>query len=216
MRLLLLVLVFVSSAQGFELSDGGDVVFCRGSFKPEEPPGGDYSLDYLVTLGLDFKKDVPVTNLQESFNRIENILISKVGNFVESFQTYRKYYRNWRTHLPHAWLQATATVRNLHNPDVVDLVPENCSQGEHISVLKVVNRQPQANGQVFYLYLPQILDQMERRNPLQASYLAVHEWLWSITDHPARIRRINRFLHSSSIDEMSREEVIAQLQGMGL
>jgi hypothetical protein len=44
----------------------------------------------------------------------------------------------------------------------------------------------------------------------------VHEWLWDLSPNVDRNRRINHFLHSKKIEQLSPNEVQEYLKGMGL
>ncbi len=196
--------------------DGGDVVSCNSSGDPAAPAPGYYSLDYFVTLGFGYGEPATVTSLESSLDRIEALLDEKVGAFGDSFRTFRRFYGDWHSHNPQFWRQGTLEIRGLNNPDVVDLIPENCRDGARARLIKMIKRNDLDHGRILYIYQPQVIDQISRDRPLQVSYLLVHEWTRFISNHPTRNRIINRFLHSSRIDEMSPEEVQAELRGMGV
>ena len=66
-----------------------------------------------------------------------------------------------------------------------------------------------------YKFVPDLVDQLKSENPIQLSFLLIHEWLWDFSSHVDRNRRINYWLHSDRLESWTREEWLANLKGIG-
>lgn len=96
--------------------------------------------------------------------------------------------------------------------------PENCGSldGNPNQYLQAIIRQKDGKNTRFF-YDSNVLDQLEA-SPLQASFLILHEWLWSFVE-PGRgesLRLLNRFLHGKDWEKLSSEaDLFKVLENLG-
>jgi hypothetical protein len=238
-----LLCLLVLSSPGFAAGRAGNgfAVRCR----PEAGglAGGYYSLDYLVTMGQGASR--PVKSWAESAARIKKLLAGVLSraqldlfeDFVTSVRNTDDYSRR------RVWEPAPFGVINLRkkgvpeDPDpapvpkeqlksnlrsLVSELPEPCknSEGDSELIPAVVFQDEAFTGRpvgyLVYKFVPQLLNDLEVTDPLQLSYLYLHEWLWDISNSEDRNRRINQLLHSERVEKMSPAQLRKQLVGMGL
>lgn len=222
---LLLTMIAATSAwaeDGVKIGngDGGDAVYCRHSSDDNVPVDGYYFLDYLATLNMDFGENVQITGWSQSAARIQHIFQSLSPGMAESFKSYVQDLANHHDFTrAHVWEPADGILA-IHDQKLVSSVPESCMNHGSIKLFQVVAHQnPQVSGrpagQRVYTYVPKMFDALNKTSPLQMSYLYLHEWLWKHSDNVNRNRRINRMIHSVSLQEMSAAEIKQQLIGMG-
>lgn len=223
----LLILIAVTSwanagsRAGGDAGNGGSVVVCSPSAL--NSLNGMYSVDYVLTMPEAIADDrqlyVP-RNWEDSAARIWKILAEKAPYLLESFDDFRESYRN-RGNLVSGriWESAPYGVTTILEQGAVALVPNNClDRGHFQSVQAIVRQYSDYTGSklIVYKYVPAVLDGLEVQDPLQLSFLLVHEWLWDLSDNPDRNRRLNRFFHSRGIETMSVVEFDHTLNVLGL
>ena len=203
------------------IPEGGDIVFCEPSSEPDSPKPGAYALDYLITLGLDFGGDRSVESWERSKPKIRNIIARNIPEYIASYDLFTKYIRGYRQNNPHVWMHGTVEFRKIHDFVLVSRVPENCRSNDFVTtqiaiIRKEIGPREKPDSRLLYIYQYVWLDRLEKTSPLQLSMLYVHEWLWNISKNSFVNRRVNKFLHSKSVMNLSRSQVRAQLKGMGL
>jgi hypothetical protein len=204
---------------------------------------GFYSLDYLSTVGLGASRQVKTW--EESAERIKRLLAGVLSekemklyeDFVDNVRNVNDYGKN------RIWESAPYGVINLKTQFAVDAADPGPIAKEQIksNLRSLVTKLPKAcqtgnddadlipavvfqdhfftgrpEGSLVYKFVPKVLNELEANNPLQLSYLYIHEWLWDISNSEDRNRRINHLLHSERIESMSTSEIRRQLTGMGL
>lgn len=221
-KFILLICVFsINLWAGQEIGNGGDSVHCVASDKNQF--SGLYSLDYLLTYQeTNANNDiVQVATLQESLLRITRLLKKKAPEFMEGFDDFVGLIQNKDVAQARFWEEAPFGLIDLKDEKMVNLVPANCRQGNAVQIVQTVIRQdPEASGvspgKVLYKYVPSIFEKLEKQNPIQLSFLLVHEWLWDVSSNVDRNRRINRFLHSNEFELLTRDQTITKLKALGL
>jgi hypothetical protein len=220
----------------------GFAVPCRES-QADGLAEGYYSLDYLVTLGLGKSREV--RSWEESAARIKKILTGVLSqsqmalfdDFVSNVRNTEDYSRQrvWEPSLFGVVnLKTQIAVDNpgnlpLHNEQIksnltslVSKLPQSCqtASGDVELVPAVVFQDHfftgRPEGYLVYKFVPKILNELEVNDPLQLSYLYVHEWLWDISNNEDRNRRLNQLLHSERVEKMTKAQIRQQFSGMGL
>ena len=218
--LILLLTHSVSWAGGFTVNNGGDAVVCQPAPMLNQL-NGFYSLDFMAL----FRADMPpvqVRSVAESLHRIEKLLHEKLPELAPSFSEFvGTLFNETQYFQPRIWEKAAYGLVDLKDENFVSIVPSNCLQDGHLMIVQAVIRQdPSALGlpknKVLYRYVPEVIKNLIKTNPLQLSFLLVHEWLWDFSDNVERNRRINYLLHSKNLELWSREEWISALQNLGL
>lgn len=181
------------------IGNGGDTVFCRVS--DQNNFRGFYSLDYLMTYkkSNDNRYIFQPRDLGFSLERIANILADTNRDLHYNFVTYVNLIRNDSDFSQkYIWNEAGFGLRPIHDEHIIQLVPRNCFYQDNtkgLQIIQTVIRRERDQQTVFY-YHPEILAQLEKLDPLQASFLLVHEWLWNLTNDVTIVRDVNWYLHS--------------------
>ena len=210
----------ISNAGGFTVNNGGDAVVCQPAPAMNQL-NGYYSLDFMAL----FRPEMPpvqVGSVAQSLHRIEAILREKLPELAPSFSEFvGTLFNETQYFQPRIWEKAAYGLVDLKDENFVSIVPVNCQQNGHLMIVQAVIRQdPSALGlpkdKVLYRYVPEVIKNLIHTNPLQLSFLLVHEWLWDFSDNVERNRRINYLLHSKNLELWSRSEWISTLQNLGL
>ncbi len=243
MRLALVLMWLSLSTIGYAGGRAGNgfALECRDD-KDHGLKAGYYSLDYLATLGLG--ASVKVKSWKESSGRIrkrlKGVLTAKQLALYDDFVAT---VRNEDYAKSRVWEASPFGVVNLKTEasaerpgkdplhkeqlktnleSLVQKVPDACldTKGEIGLIPAVVFQDSfftgRPEGYLVYKFVPKVLDSLEVNDPLQLSYLYIHEWLWDISNNEDRNRRINHLLHSEKADDASAGELREQLKGMGL
>ncbi len=243
MRLALVLLWICLPTIGYAGGRAGNgfALECRDD-KEHGLKAGYYSLDYLATKGLG--PAVKVRTWKESAERIRKRLKGALSNKqLALYDDFVATVRNDDYTKTRVWEAAPFGVLNLKteaSPEqpgkdplhkeqlktnlqsLVQKVPDACSDTKGgIGLIPAVVFQDsfftgRPDGYLVYKFVPKVLDSLEVNDPLQLSYLYIHEWLWDISNNEDRNRRINHLLHSEKGDVASTGEVRKQLKGMGL
>lgn len=181
------------------VGNGGDSVHCTES--QDNILHGYYALDYLLTFqnqnqNADIK---PVNDWESSRDRILKILENKHPDLALSFKNYLNSYGNFTDWTrARIWQEASYGLVDIKDERIVRRLPKNClvpgSDG-NINLIQTVVRVPKPDSIVYEVDL-NILNDLLMNNPLQASFILVHEWLWDLTSDVQVIRDLNRYLHS--------------------
>jgi len=208
---------------------GGDVVACKA--KPTESRyQGLYMLDYLLTRRDDFNEDVDekfkflsreVTGLTialEIAKKLEAVSPSAAKDF-RSFLSYIEN-ENWdRGNLEGAdlfrvWVSAPRLM-DYKDEDFITDIPSNCyNDNGQRNISQIVLRED-VNSTIIYHYNRALMTEL-KTDPLQFSYLLVHEWLRDYTVHATIIQNVNRYLHSETFFNAQSYESAAIIKRMGL
>ncbi|HEX4926262.1 MAG TPA: hypothetical protein VFV50_19365, partial [Bdellovibrionales bacterium] len=201
MNAFVFMVLFASQAfaSGGAVGNGGDAVVCRPS--SQNKFNGYYALDYLAKYQSNLDA-VPAASIEQALNRIEAGLHAKLPELWPSFREFRNNVFNTRDFTrKHIWEEAAFGLVDLKDEALVERLPENCRAGDKIAVVQAVIRQPPSVAglpeyKVKYKFVPQVTEALRRQNPVQLSFLIVHEWLWDFSKNVDRNRVINYLLHS--------------------
>jgi hypothetical protein len=221
MHLVWIIALFVGQAQalsGNGVNNGGDAVSCRPSTTNSYE--GYYSLDYLAQFDPALQA-VEVRSLDDSLARMEAGLKAKLPELVPSFLDFKSGLFN-ETNPRHArfWEKAPFGLIDLKDENLVTRLPENCRDGEKVSIVQAVVRQPpnisgRPLDKFVYKYVPEVVDRLRSTQPIQLSFLILHEWLWDFSSNVERNRRLDYWLHSAHLENWSREEWLSNLEAIG-
>lgn len=206
------------AAIGGDVGNGGDAVYCQSS--NNNPFSGYYSLDYLVQYQ-NSDDLVAANSLESSLVRIENLFKKNIPELYESFLLFHKNILNTTdTTQVHLWEKAPFGLVDLKDEKLVNLIPANCLNNGNISIVQAAirvnsNLSGRPLGFYLYKYVPEVLQNLKMTNPVQASFLIVHEWLWQHSSSVDRNRRVNYWLHSKIFEKSSREDSLKYLAGLG-
>lgn len=214
----LITLLTLKSYAGGIVGNGGDAAYCRPS--TENKFSGYYSLDYLV----QYNPDEPVGTAQSidsSLERVEKVLREKLPELADNFHEFvinvfnttnptKKYY----------WEKTPFGLVDLKDENLVTQLPKNCRVGDQTEIVQAVIRMNSTvvglpPDKFLFRFVPEVTEQLQSSNPVQLSFLIVHEWLWNFSDNVDRNRRINYWLHSTQVDKWTREELLKNLSAIG-
>jgi len=206
-------------AGGIDIGNGGDIIKCKPGI--ENDLFGFYSLDYLVFDGREDTEIEDVSSWEQSLFRIRQQLVEKVPELLTSFDEFSYDILNTDYSRKHVWESTDYELIELDDEDLPVSIhlPDNCRKDGKIQLIQAVIRQNKdfsGSDNIFFKYMPEVFDSLESQNPLQLSFLLVHEWLWSVSDNVDRNRRINWYFHSVYFEEGSSEDVRAHLEAIGL
>lgn len=206
---------------GQDVGNGGDVVDCVAS--SDSPFQGTYSLDYLVTYQeSNLNQDiVKVASISESLGQLRKLLSEKLPEYIQSFDEFSKLILNKDILKPRIWEEAPFGLIDIHDENLISLVPTNCRVNNTLRITQAVVRQTSyftgvSDEKLIYKYVPKIFQKLEKESPLQLSFVLIHEWLWDLSHNVDRNRRLNRFFHSQEFQSLSKDQVREKLSALGL
>ena len=214
----ILVILFIAflphgfvAAGGVAVGNGGNIARCATKSNYQ-------SLDYMLTKGMYGKRVSisPIKSLNQSFQRILNLILQKFPKRQESFREFVGLVRNRDESKQYVWHIATDGLDSILELDVH--LPFLCRSnfGSTDILQAVVREKPDSSGQIIFDYDQNIFLTLEKDDPLQLSFLLVHEWLWNFFADIEQVRKVNYFLHSSLFDELSPSESFLELNRLGL
>lgn len=208
------LLLTVASIAGHGVRNGGVTVRCPQS-------GKSFSLDYFLAKG-SFTQDTKIVKfrfMNQSLNRIETLLKEKVPELASSFVEFNYYTSNViNPNAPYFWKVSSNPLPELDDQDVTsafDICPEAFNTVPFTATQAVIRHDLSTSTkfQVTFEYDSQAIKDLDAT---QKSFLFVHEWLWNISKDIEQNRKINYFLHSSLLEELSAPEVKQQLKRYGI
>ena len=177
-----------------KVGNGGDAVVCQFNETPEF-----YALDFLLLDASEKSKLAPVVSIYESLFRILSLLEEKQPELAPSFKEFIDFYLNEDNLLaPRLWVAKPFGLIDLKDENIKKKLPDQCFSGNQVQLTQAVIRQEKEN-QILYHFVPEVVSLLEETNPLQLSFLIVHEWLWDITQDVNTLRELNRRLHSQTM-----------------
>jgi hypothetical protein len=202
MKFLFISLIFFSSlsfAGGVHVGNGGNVIQCSGKSHFQ-------SLDYVLTVDFFGKKFglVKVQSVAESFDRISKILAKKYPNLQPSFLEFVHNIKNTKSGSNYIW-KGVYDVETA--PREMVQIPYSClNHYDSVEIQQaVLRRTPDlvngVPGPIVFEYDIELLSDLEKTDPLQLSFLMVHEWLWNYTKSPSENRQLDYYLHSTLVEE---------------
>lgn len=192
------------------VGNGGDVVLCsapQGAAIDDSPDSGLYALDYLLVSRPDDLYQPK--SLEDALDHVEEALAG-APVLLKSFRSYRNLIGNSSlTKGIRIWEINNRRPRELDDEDLTRELPENCrakkntdavkQDGLHLGIYQAIIRRTEGRYIYYEAYKP-ILDKLEDPNadPLQASMLYVHEWLWDYAKNAYQLRKLNMLLHQQN------------------
>jgi hypothetical protein len=219
MKIAFLILLLIASftinahADSGTVLNGGDAVMCKPESGSEFK--GVFALDYLASYDSEASPIYPVRTLDESLGRISKLIEQKLPELHASFIVFAKNLLNRDLQRTYIWQPAKFGLIDVKDENLVSLLPMNCRNSDgSASLIQAIVRQPSGTSglpgtKVLFAFQPEILKSMD---PLQLSFLLVHEWLWGHNQNPIVNRMVNRFLHSKQFEQLPREKIVEILR----
>ncbi len=193
--------------------EGGDIVTCSNN--PEASRyNGVFSLDYIFSH--DYYSNKPLYEKYKGYEFAENksceehvdqiqkkisALYPKLGAGLKLFRNSFKSGDGPKS----IWFPATRGSLVVIRPEEqLKKLPENC-KAENIT--RIFQRQP-FGDRVKYLWDADNYNKIANENPLQCSYLQIHEWLRDFVKNTDRVNDITMFLHSEYFIKTGKKEAI--------
>jgi hypothetical protein len=207
---LLLSLLAINTSHaggGVLVGNGGNIVRCSGR-------ENFFSADYILSKA----KHGDHTKLAEGanpFRRMAKLLNAKLPSMANSYSQFMDAFENHDNSSHYVWMVPRNGLEVLRD-EMMEL-PYSCKNWNGpVEIRQVVIRNySEASGRVIFKYDPEALE-LIRNNKLQLSFLLVHEWLWDFTKDITVNRKINYFLHSTQLDDLSAEEIQSKFKQYGL
>jgi len=239
-----------SADTGGVVDNGGGGVACHAG--PESPLDGFYALDYALTFDYEtgnsdlVEVDSWRTHMWKVMVRfielyrftVEEkgfffILIGEIRNFIGAAE-------GDRIHKGRTWVKGSPPPRD-GTAKENQLLPANCKNADNkVKIISVVQRLPEFENTPYtkkltrissiqYLYDEATMELLEETNPIQSSFMMMHEWLWDemcgelvatyITRHrncdDPLLRTMNRYFHTKRFIESEPDEVLQELRRLG-
>ena len=189
--------------------NGGDVVLCDGTYKFQ-------SIDYVIGVAASSRFSVaPVENLASSFHRIGRLLREKSPRLGRSFSRF-SYEFDSTAGGTRRYVWSATDEPDLGARDKIKeflLLPVTCKGSTTTPAIRQVVHRTRQGREVNFEYEHDMLFSLE---PLQLSFVLVHEWLWDFTLTTEQNRRLNVLLHSRDFDTLSPAAFEAILAALGV
>jgi hypothetical protein len=209
-----------SNAGGFAVGNGGDVLICSTS--AGKLAAGIYARDYLLSNAVTLELR-PVKNAIASMKKIQTILTKHSPNLTESLASFQNDWLNASKYeAKHIWEAAPFGLQGISEQDELLSLPDSCKNADGTPNAKqIIVRTFSQTSQLtskkrLFKYDPDLFAQLDKENPMQLSFLAVHEWLWEISQDEVVNRRIVVFLHQKGIEKLTSTEFRKELTDRGL
>jgi hypothetical protein len=199
---------------GFIGENGGDFLNCEPASGSNF--SGQFALDYVLTYDshVGRAEDPAEASFDELTARTTRILETKAPELADSWKGYLALLQNSDPAQPRVWHAAGSGLADLKDEQLSRQIDANCKISKDGALVPNLNQMVRrsyyidANGlKIFYDYDQRTFDDARVANPLQLSYLAVHEWLWDFVREPNANRWVNRLIHSKRVETMSRGDV---------
>jgi hypothetical protein len=217
MTLLVLKLFVVvpALAAGGDVGNGGDAVVCQKAI--QNPFSGTLSLDYMLTLQNGQENDLqPIHSFEESMTRISKIMAdrchegipttkeSRFSAMLEKFIASRSNHTDWSQ--PYIWHASAYGLVDIHDERLSRVLPKNCQTNGVPAIIQAIIRKPRPDmGMIVFEYDPDIELELQRQ-PLQQSFLYIHEFLRNYLTDIDKIRWLNWFLHSQQMEKLNEDD----------
>lgn len=150
-------------------------------------------------------------NVRESYKKAKNAkeIVAKIAlrledynlGMAESLRDYQKFNEDPSdVDEGRVWLKSTNPLIELNDADITRL-PKNCISRatKKFRLQQAVvryKREGDTTERVFYAADSRILSALEKNNPVQLSFLYIHEWLRDFTEDSQTLSMANQLLHS--------------------
>jgi hypothetical protein len=194
----------LSFAGGRVTGNGGDSVVCGGQ---------RFLLDYALMPKADKAQLLGVAFLESSMLRIHSLLSKHSTFLAEQFLVFKDLRANqtepWQAYF---WEFGELDLVNVPDEALSRVLSKDC---DPLTMAQLVVRSESDSGDVRFevnsLHAEAVL-----ADPLQASLLYVHEWLWDLVGDAAQVRRLNAFLHSSVAADADTAQFLRTLESLGV
>lgn len=209
---------------------GGDFVYCYND-STSSNFHGYYTLDFLLNRENDFESNRAVnytegTSWKEVINSITKKLNDVAPNSAyKGLNSYMKLLENhdWAVELAadevFRYWEPTLNLLDYKDEekDRISKLPKNCYSKEtgKVNISQVVLRTDEGSS-IVYSYDKELFNNVKKTNPLQFSYLVVHEWLRDYSFQSRIIRRVNNYLHSTEFQNDDKYVAALKIARMGL
>ncbi len=193
---------------GGEVGNGGDVIECAG--RPMGEPPGLYTLDYLLAPPQAALAAVPLEKIQSLLLRLYPPLGRHLKEFVRLIE-------NTDATEMYVWSANPFGLVDIDDEAVIAILPPECGSGPTKRWQQVVVQQEV--GQKRLLTYDSKLFARLRLDPVQYSYLIIHEWLWSMSKSATQVRMANQVFHRHLAGEdatISSLKLVETLSALGL
>ena len=191
------------------VGNGGDAIFCQAS--TENALSGYYSLDFVIN-GSWNSMDESYESKHADLIRLLNKTYPVLGKSLDDFFAH---LLKQDLDQPRTWKPFQTGLIQLNDQNLISLVPENCrSKDNATNIYQAIVREQRPN-QTVYNYDVELLNELKKQ-PLQLSYLLLHEWLWDFTDNVSIIRDANEILHTRLWNADTVDENVRSLNAIGL
>lgn len=215
----------MASAQ-VEVGNGGDVIYCREDAGESEFSGW-YFLDYVATWDSVLGRDA----FHTSSDPVEHIISLLMDRMPSLGMSLREFVDEARRQLAQGsdptrrfiWMRTSNGILALRDEQLSFLpesFPANCfepnSTGgrQALNLHQVVIHQNRGEASIFK-YDPQYATRIVN-DPIQASMLFVHEWLWRYSPNATVTRDVNRYLHTQAVERTDGQSLKRALTNLGL
>ena len=203
-----------------EVGNGGDGIRCQSA--NHGPAAGFYSLDYLATLS-ESSRLGDIATVADPLARIRQKLLP-ILQFGRIFDGYVDYS------LPqldsgitregiYQWQPLSLQNFSINDESLLGQLPDNCvavdALGRRVANISQLVVRNWRQSYTLYYYDRNLVSEL-RSDPLQFSFLMVHEFLWQYVTNADAIRSVNRFLHSTQIDSMTPVQLEQALRAKGV
>lgn len=213
------IFIFVLFAQGFahaggDVGNGGDVVLCQKS--EQNPFQGALSLDYMLTLQNGSENAIrSVNSFSDSMSRISKIMNDRCREYqkpkgagfsasLKEFLNLRDNHDNWS--FPYIWNASAYGLVDIHDERISRLLPSNCQSDKGPNIIQAIIRKQRNDMNIIVFEYDPKIDLELQRQPLQQSFLYMHEFLRNYLVDIDQLRWLNWFLHSQKMETLSDSE----------
>lgn len=216
MKTWLMLALFVAgniAHAGHEVRNGGDIIQCGNSaaFK---------TLDYVMAHHV-FRRTFSLAKVEtdkSSMRQIGRAIKAKLPELSGSFDEFVAHLDNETDFSkPYVWDSAFFELNDIPD-EQVERLPWACQYRHSFVVIQAVIRHETTYPGSTRKFVRFQYDQttVPALEPLQKSFLWVHEWLWGVSSDAEVVRRVNYYLHSTAFLRHSSAQARRQLLKFGL
>lgn len=207
---------------GSIVDNGGDLITCVAS--PDNAFEGDYTLDYVATYDPDVgTREDPTGDYEEQLDRLSRLFRAKLPELSRKWEDYKALLESRDQSKPRVWYGRYHGPTDLKDEDIRGQITKNCKEmrGGVLApnLTQMVDRRYIVDADVpkiHYFYDTDRFQTLKSDLPLQAAYLALHEFLWDFSDNAWVSRSINRFLMTKATEQLSPDEVRRTIRSYGV
>ena len=158
-----------------------------------------------------------MTSSKQVLDSIEMRMRQKLPRLADSLHEFRRYTFTNNPNSPMRWIPRSSLnrvwdqglgerqwIKAQYEANFRSLgLPPNCAFRDIVQVAVKYY----AGDTTVFAYVPELVAQMNESGPMQVSYLIIHEWLRRYTNDAELIRRVNRLLHSTALDELNQPQL---------